>query len=41
LRFDGKTYPSQTAVALAITGYKAVSGPHFFELVRPKNKGDA
>ncbi|MGE0229088.1 MAG: DUF2924 domain-containing protein [Dehalococcoidia bacterium] len=26
----GKAYASLTAVALAITGYKAVSGPRFF-----------
>ncbi|MCE9636454.1 MAG: DUF2924 domain-containing protein [Planctomycetes bacterium] len=31
-RFDGKEYRSLTAVALAITGYPAVSGPAFFRL---------
>jgi len=40
-RHDGKTYRSLTALALEITGYKAVSGPRFFGLVQPKTKGDA
>lgn len=28
--YKGKAYRSLTAVALAITGYKAISGPRFF-----------
>ena len=40
-RYGGKTYRSLTAVALAVTGYKAVSGPRFFGMVQPKSKGDA
>jgi hypothetical protein len=28
--YRGKPYASLTAVALAITGYKAISGPRFF-----------
>ena len=28
--YKGKPYASLTAVALAITGYKAISGPRFF-----------
>ena len=32
---DGVTYPSLTALALKITGYRAVSGPRFFGLVKP------
>ena len=32
---DGVTYPSPTALALKITGYRAVSGPRFFGLVKP------
>ena len=38
---DGKTYRSLTALALVITGYKAVSGPRFFGLAHPNEKGDA
>ena len=34
-RWDGKEFRSLTAVALAITGYPACSGPHFFGLDRP------
>ena len=40
-RYGGKTYRSLTALALHITGYKAVSGPRFFGLVEPKVKGGA
>jgi len=35
-QFKGKTYPSLTATAMAITGYKAISGPVFFRLVETK-----
>ena len=31
---DGVSYPSLTALALKITGYRAVSGPRFFGLVK-------
>jgi len=31
-RYDGATYTSLTALAKAITGYKAISGPAFFGL---------
>ena len=31
-RFEGNEFRSLTAVALAITGYPAISGPHFFKL---------
>ena len=31
-RWDGRDFRSLTAVALAITGYPACSGPHFFGL---------
>lgn len=34
-RWEGKEFRSLTAVALAITGYPACSGPHFFGLDRP------
>ena len=34
-RWDGNEFRSLTAVALAITGYPACSGPHFFGLDRP------
>ncbi len=40
-RYGGKTYSSLTALAIHITGYKAVSGPRFFGLVGPKAKGGA
>ena len=39
--YRGKTYRSLTQLALEITGYKAVSGPRFFGLVKPKTKGGA
>ena len=32
----GKTWKSLTALALHVTGYKAVSGPSFFGLAGPK-----
>ncbi len=35
-KLKGKTYPSLTATAMAITGYKAISGPVFFRLVETK-----
>ncbi len=35
-KLRGKTYPSLTATAMAITGYKAISGPVFFRLVETK-----
>lgn len=35
-RYGGKTFASLTALAMHITGYKAVSGPRFFGLVEPK-----
>ena len=33
--YDGAEYSSLTALALKITGYRAVSGPRFFGLVKP------
>jgi hypothetical protein len=33
--YNGAEYSSLTAVALKITGYRAVSGPRFFGLVKP------
>ena len=39
--YAGKTYQSLTALAIHITGYKAVSGPRFFGLVEAKAKGGA
>lgn len=34
--YNGETYKSLTAVAKAITGYAAISGPRFFGIVEPK-----
>ncbi len=34
-RYDGKEWRSLTAVALAITKYKAISGPLFWGIARP------
>jgi hypothetical protein len=33
--YGGAEYSSLTALALEITGYRAVSGPRFFGLVKP------
>lgn len=35
LRCEGKEWSSLTALALHLTGYKAVSGPAFFGLAKP------
>lgn len=35
LRYEGKNWSSLTALALHITGYKAISGPAFFGLTKP------
>ena len=32
LKFEGKAYTSLTAIAKAVTGYAAISGPNFFGL---------
>lgn len=40
-RYGGKDWKSLTALALHITGYKAVSGPRFFGLVEAKPKDGA
>ena len=37
--FEGTQYPSLTALALKITGAKAISGPRFFNLVEPQSVG--
>jgi hypothetical protein len=40
-QYKGKVYPSLTATAMAITGYKAISGPVFFRLTakdKPEGK---
>ena len=34
--FEGTQFPSLTALALKITGAKAISGPAFFKLTQPK-----
>jgi DUF2924 family protein len=39
--FEGKTYSSLTALALKITGAKAISGPRFFNLDAPKTEAAA
>ena len=31
-RFEGETFRSLTAAALRATGYKAISGPHFWKI---------
>ena len=38
-RYRGKEYASLTAVALAITGAKSISGPYFFRNAKRKAKG--
>ena len=35
-QFEGEQFPSLTALALKITGAKAISGPRFFNLDQPK-----
>lgn len=35
LRYEGRDWSSLTALALHLTGYKAISGPAFFGLTKP------
>jgi len=37
--YDGKVWRPLTAIALAATGYKAISGPAFFGLAKKAEKG--
>ena len=39
--FKGEQFPSLTALALKITGAKAISGPRFFNLDKPKTEATA
>lgn len=41
-RFEGETFRSLTAAALRATGYKAISGPHFWKTAaRPATRSAA
>ena len=35
-RFDGKDWRSLTAIARAVTGYPAISGPAWFGIAEPR-----